>query len=80
MRETEQEIARAEHALDQAKELLSPAEVGRMVGFSATFIRLEIHAGAIQAVKGGRGATRKRWRIPRDEAKRYQRQMLGSHP
>lgn len=73
----DREVARAEHALRAAdRELLSPADVGRMVGFSATFIRLEIRAGAIQAVRVGRGSL-KRWRIAKDEAARYRRQLLG---
>lgn len=63
--------------MDKSRDWLTPADVGRMVGFSATFIRLEIKAGALRAVQAGRGSRVKRWKIAGDEAKRYRQQMLG---
>lgn len=78
MIDPDQEIARAERAVEDADALLSPAQVGRLVGFSASFVRLEIRAGAIRAVRAGRGPQRKRWRITLGEARRYRQQLLGA--
>ncbi len=53
---------------------LSTAQLAYAVGFSTQFVRLEIQAGALRAVKCGRGA-RAVYRIHWREAQRYAVQL-----
>ncbi len=53
---------------------LTTAELAKMVGMSATFIRDEIHGGHIRAVVVGRGRKRV-YRIPAREAYRYMKEL-----
>ena len=49
---------------------LSTRQLAYAIGFSAQFVRLEIQAGVLSAVKVGRGSQRV-YRIPWREAQRY---------
>ena len=53
---------------------LTTSELARMIGMSATFIRLEIGSGYLRAAKLGRGR-KAVFRIPIREACRYVRKL-----
>jgi hypothetical protein len=53
---------------------LTTSELARMIGMSATFIRLEIGSGYLRAVKLGRGR-KAVFRIPMREAFRYVKKL-----
>jgi hypothetical protein len=53
---------------------LTTSELARMIGMSATFIRLEIGSGYLRAAKLGRGR-KAVFRIPCREAFRYVRKL-----
>ena len=53
---------------------LSTSQLAQAIGFSSEFVRLEIEAGELHAVKCGRGLL-KHYRIPWPEARRYAAQM-----
>ncbi len=53
---------------------LTTSELARLTGMSPSFIRKEIRANEVQAVVMGRGRKRV-FRILRDEARRYMRQL-----
>ena len=57
---------------DRVRVWLTPQEVGLMIGFSAAFVRREIHAKQVPAQWVNARATKQgRWRIHRDDAVAY---------
>lgn len=54
---------------------LTTSQLALVVGFSAQFIRTEILAGELKAIRVGRGQKRKEYRIPWREARRYALQI-----
>lgn len=53
---------------------LSTSALAKQIGMSASFVRMEIRLGEINAIRVGRGR-RCVYRIPHDEAMRYMRQL-----
>jgi excisionase family DNA binding protein len=53
---------------------LSTSALAKRIGMSASFVRMEIRAGEIRAIRVGHGR-RCVYRIPFDEAMRYVRQL-----
>ena len=71
------EVSRARTVEDLARgggPPLTTSELARMIGMSATFIRLEIGSGYLRAAKLGRGR-KAVFRIPIGEAFRYVRKL-----
>jgi hypothetical protein len=69
-----QRIRRLEDLADESGPPLTTNELAQMIGMSATFIRVEIRDGHLQAVPVGRGGKRV-FRIPVREACRYIRKL-----
>ena len=67
---------RGGHADSEARPLppLSTSGLAKQIGMSASFVRMEIRLGEIQAIRVGHGR-RCVYRIPHEEAMRYMRQI-----
>jgi hypothetical protein len=63
------------------KDWLTPQDVGKLIGFSAQFVRMEIKAGELHAEQiWSRGGKIGRYRIARSEAESYARRIKQRGP